>query len=183
MISKIESTSAVIIPKKTFPDRIDLPEIADLLANHIIPAHSEGITFDPRRKRPVSFRGKVFLVSLFGFERQFEQLPDCGDVLTWLGQTNDLLQDRDKFIGFYYSDKHNRFFLDVSVPWFGRHTAMQVAAVNRQREIYCPATDKLIPVHTRRWYARLARVIVYEGLRLPEQQGASFGAEDACDGH
>ena len=120
--------------------------LASLLANELLPSHSEGGTYDPRTSAFPQFDDEqVYLVSLPGYERRIRRTPTPDRLAEWLPTAQEASTAHGGYIG-WWRDGHDTV-LDVSVPIIGnRERVLVIAESWRQRAIYQPATKEVILV-------------------------------------
>lgn len=108
------------------------------------PLQPGGGTYDPRLMRIVDFGPNMYSVSLKPYEEPFQEIPSLAQVRKWLCQRDFILQQEDKYLGWWSSDKDCLFYLDISIVVEGYTDAIAIAQDNEQKGIYKFSTGETI---------------------------------------
>ncbi len=140
--------TTVLVPAGVTSTRRNLQRkwdpLAQFLACEVIPRNAAGFTIDPRSWSFPEYEENVYIVSLEGYERQFDPLPTEEDVRLWLHGVAHLLCRHEVYVGGWLNTQTWRFYLDASVPVRGRYRAERIGRITGQSTIYHPASDRNI---------------------------------------
>jgi hypothetical protein len=119
-------------------------QLAQAIADQVIPKSPPGFTFNPRLNRCLALGPNtdpaVYIVSLEGHQLRLPRIPAEEDLALWTsGQWASLLCEGNYIGGWPW---HADYFLDVSVLIRGKAAAKLFAWANHQFAIYHPATGK-----------------------------------------
>ena len=126
-------------------------ELASLLVEVIVPRNSGKFTFCALHLTDGHFGSRsdkaIFISSRLGHEQRYENTPTMEQFSSWISLRRELLLCTGNYIGLYSPDGH--YCLDLSVGIRGFKRAIEFAQANEQKEIYQPATDRIIQVPSR----------------------------------
>jgi len=122
--------------------------LAQYLADTVIPTRPQGFTFNPRNKLCLPLgrhtNPDIYVASIAGHELRLPRIPTVQEVIGWLLHRLALLRRQGIYLGFWTYDAE--FYLDLSVLIRGKAAALAFARANFQHSIYHPATDRSLPV-------------------------------------
>lgn len=142
-----------------FPDSLPISHIARLIVEEVIPSNPTGFTWDPRKLKLFSnFDEETYIVSLHGYGREFNRMPNEQDVRSWLIEKQLLLSRLGNYIGGWLNPQNGKFYLDLSIAICGCANAIVVGNLNHQESIYHPATGRNISLNPTAYVETLTNI-------------------------
>ena len=122
-----------------------LSDLARLIATRYSNAPN-GCTIDPRTRREPDLSEHAWLVSVEDYPKTFEAAPTDEDLLCWLQAPGLFVFAEGVYVGWYRDSESKRYVFDISLSVIGLGAVAYIGAQNKQKEIYHPATGRLVPL-------------------------------------